>query len=178
MKRTSVFPVIAGSALLMLPVACSDGPLAPVRSPLEVRVLADTIPAAISDWGPARSANFTTVVELANRSRADVVEFYLCGSIVLRERARPVSYGAACPGMYVPPIVLGPGAATTIEYAHFLCLAGSCLRDDGPAALDATYEVRVHYQAVRALPFADGTTVSRDEVARSNVFAVTSRERP
>lgn len=172
MKRSNLMSVILGSAVLLLPLACSEGSFAPARAPLEVRVRADTIGATVNDWGPSRSASFTTVVELRNRSRYDVVEFYLCGSFVLQAREGLASYGAICPGIHVPPIVLEPGRSITIDYAHFLCLAGACLREGDTEAFEGPYEIQVNYRVAHALPHVSDSFLRRQEVARSNGFEV------
>lgn len=178
MTRTKIISVLSGAVVLLLPVACGEGPLGPHRESLGVRVLGDTVTASLYDGGSARTAWFTTVVELTNRSRDAVVEYSLCGSILLRDIAREQTHGGVCPGIAAAPLVLEPGESTTIDFSHSICVAGGCMRRGETGEVGGSYEIRVHHRTVRKLPRSAESTLSREEVARSNVFEVVTAPLP
>jgi hypothetical protein len=151
--------------------ACGESTTAPDLTPLDVRVHADTIVAALNDWGPSRTVSFVTTIELTNRSTTEVVEYSVCGSIALHRGSGEPAYGLVCPAVALPPLVLGPGETTTLDLAHQLCVDGVCGDGRPIEELEGRYEMRVEY-AVFTSTFAERSLLDAQVTSRSNTFVV------
>ena len=151
--------------------ACGETAMEPDLTPLEVRVGADTIVAALNDWGPSRTVSFVTSIQLTNRSTTEVVEYDVCGSIALHRGTGEPAYGLICPAVALAPLVLEPGATTTLALAHQLCVDGLCGDGRPLEELAGRYEMRVRY-AVRTVPTVERILVDRSITSVSNTFVL------